>query len=124
MQVLGALHIIYEAYRLRRVAILKGYLAQIDCAINKRIKFLRDTMPDKELTSILKGLDVFSRGTFSWYYAWEEVFITNNNRANKYLGVPVFIAFCVVSFFNYTEAVTSLSGSSTLILFRNSAKLT
>ena len=63
------------------------------------------------------GFDTFSDSLFSWYYAWEEVFITNNNRANKYLGVPVFVAFCVVSFFNYIEAIASFDNENTVIMF-------
>lgn len=68
----------YEAYRLREIAIMKGFLARVEKTINEKAK-----KKNRE-------------GLFNWYYSYELVFMTNNNIANQVFQYPIMIVCIVV----------------------------
>ena len=81
------IHFYYEAYRLREVAIMKGFLARIEKTINQKIKELSNESSAEEPET--------REELFNWFYSYELVFMTNNNKANQFFQYPI-ILVCIV----------------------------
>lgn len=90
----------YEAYRLREIAIMKGFLAHIEKTINVKFNEMKKSKTGDTSDEIEKGKNDDTstdgkEGVFNWYYSYELVFMTNNNVANQLLPYPILLA-CVV----------------------------
>ncbi|MBR1451484.1 MAG: hypothetical protein IJ591_07190 [Lachnospiraceae bacterium] len=84
----------YEAYRLREVAVLKGYLSNIEKQINEAIRMDSICHRNKQ-----DQLSDDAAPPFGWFSAYEIVLISKNNRANTFLAVPIMmtLAFIYIS---------------------------
>lgn len=79
----------YEAYRLREITILKGYLAKIERNINRLLE---------------KGDSI----NFLWFYSYNIIFFTNNNLANEHMSVPIIFAFIIVELLMFIQALITV----------------
>ena len=97
MPIVTTIVVFFEAYRLRELALLKGYLARIEDRINS---YFDDSEP------------------MSWFLKYKVEYSYNNSIAKKHIKIPIVIAYlfvmglCVVK---YGRTLSSLSLSYAII---------
>lgn len=100
----------YEAYRLREIAIMKGFLAHIEKNINNKFNEMKNGNTGNESTNDEEGL-------FNWYYSCELVFMTNNNIANQLLPYPILLACVVIWFLSVYYGWQTMQSTYWIVLF-------
>lgn len=101
----------YEAYRLREVAIMKGFLAKIEKLINSKYEEIKKEENNGKTSSCEDG------ELYNWYYSYEIVFMTNNNRANQFFPYPVLLTCLVVCILSGVYGWRIMNGSLLRTLF-------
>lgn len=89
----------YEAYRLREVAVLKGYLARLELTINRKLSSSKG-----QNLNASDGCDNILDESFHMYYSYENVFFWNNNRANAFLPIPIVLTIVIIHLIYYFNA--------------------
>ncbi len=121
----------YEAYRLREVSLMKGYLTVLETMINIKLSILKKSSPEQTSTTNTfdgsidksKKTTVDSVATlltkpsdhdtlFKWFCSYETVFMTNNNLANTFFPIAVLLVCIVILRMTFVLGIRSMADNS------------